>query len=448
MRLRTWPILAIAFGTLVVLIALSGLSALQRAQRIFGEISSLHRRYQEGERILSQVRSEIHLSGVLVRDFLLDRSNLTAESYRRQLLEIRSATPQQMKLLEEVLNGQDAAKLVQLQSELDRYWDSLDPLFEWTPEQKLAYSSVFLRREVLPRRDAALEMARELRELNRANLDRQRQEVAQKESELPLYIGKLLTITLLLGLAVAAGSIYRISRLEQRSEMQRDRAEAAERELRSLSQQLVKAQEEERRSISRELHDEVGQMLTAQRMEIRNLKALRAAPEEQFLAHLEATAQLSEEALRAVRSLAMGLRPSMLDDLGLGPAVEWQAREFSRRFGVPVTVQLEGPLDTLPDQHRTCVYRVVQEALTNCARHAKAKEIRISVHGSGDGLAITIQDDGVGFSAAECRGRGLGLIGIEERVRELGGRFTVFSQPAKGTVLSAELPLKKKAATV
>ncbi len=448
MRLRTWPILAIAFGTLVVLIALSGLSALQRAQRIFGEISSLHRRYQEGERILSQVRSEIHLSGVLVRDFLLDRSNLTVESYRRQLLEIRSATPQQMKSLEAVLNGQDAAKLVQLQSELERYWDSLDPLFEWTPEQKLAYSSVFLRREVLPRRDAALEMARELRDLNRANLERQRQDVAQKESELPLYIGKLLTITLLLGLAVAAGSIYRISRLEKKSEMQRDRAEAAERELRSLSQQLVKAQEEERRSISRELHDEVGQMLTAQRMEIRNLKTLRSAPEEQFLSHLEATAQLSEEALRAVRSLAMGLRPSMLDDLGLGPAVEWQAREFSRRFGVPVTVQLEGPLDTLPDQHRTCVYRVVQEALTNCARHAKAKEIRVSVHGSDNGLAITVHDDGVGFSAAECRGRGLGLIGIEERVRELGGRFSIFSQPGKGTVLSAEVPLRRKAAAV
>ncbi len=448
MRLRTWPILAIAFGTLVVLIALSGLSELQRAQRIFGEISSLHRRYQEGERILSQVRTEIHLSGVLVRDFLLDRSNLTVESYRRQLLEIRSATPQQMRALAQVLSGQEATKLGQLQSELDRYWDSLDPLFEWTPEQKLAYSSVFLRREVLPRRDAALEIAREIRDLNRTNLNRQRQDIAQKETELPLYVGKLLTITLLLGLAVAAGSIYRISRLEQRFETQRNRAEAAERELRGLSQQLVKAQEEERRSISRELHDEVGQMLTAQRMEIRNLKQLRSAPEEQFLAHLEATAQLSEEALRAVRNLAMGLRPSMLDDLGLGPAVEWQAREFSRRFGVPVTVQLEGPLDTLPDQHRTCVYRVVQEALTNCARHAKAKEIRVSVHGSEAGLAMTIQDDGIGFSAAECRGRGLGLIGIEERVRELGGRFSVFSQPGKGTVLSAEVPLKQKAATV
>ncbi len=448
MRLRTWPLLAIAFGTLIVLIALSGLSALQSAQRIFRETSTLHRRYQEGERILNQVRVEIHLSGVLVRDFLLDRSNLTAEKYRAQLLEIRSAVPQQLKALEDVLSGADRAMLRTLQTELDGYWDSLDPLFEWTPDQKLAYSSVFLRREVLPRRDAALQMARELRDLNRANLDRQRREVAQKETELPLYIGRLLTITLLLGLVVAAGSIYRISRLEQRSEGQRKRAEAAERELRSLSQQLVKAHEEERRAISRELHDEVGQMLTAQRMEIRNLRQLRTAPEDQFLAHLEATAQLSEEALRAVRSLAMGLRPSMLDDLGLGPAVEWQAREFSRRFGVPVTVQLEGPLDSLPDQHRTCVYRVVQEALTNCARHAHAKEIRISVHGAEDGLSMTIQDDGVGFSATECRGRGLGLIGIEERVRELGGRFVVFSHAGKGTVLSAEFPLARKAASV
>lgn len=444
MNLRTGPVLGIAFGILIALIAFSGLSALQRAQRLFVDISSLHNRYQRGERILNEIRVEIHLSGVLLRDYLLDRSNLTAESYREQLRAIRSSTPKQLAELKTVLGLDDAATLEKLHQELEGYWNSFEPIFDWTPDEKLAFSSSFLRRRVLPRRDAVLEMAREFRQLNQANLVRQREEVEQKENELPVYIGRMLMATLLLGLIVAGGSIYRITRLEQRSEVQRRRTEMAEQEMRRLSLQLVKAQEEERRTISRELHDEVGQMLTAQRMELRNLKALRNAPEEEFLAHLEDSARLSESALRAVRGLAMGLRPSMLDDIGLGPAVEWQAREFSRRYGVPVEVRLEGSLDTIPDAHRTCIYRIVQEALTNCARHARPKNIRIAVHGHTDRVFMTIQDDGVGFSTAAFRGHGLGLIGMEERVKELGGALSIHSQPGKGTALSAEIPLEHK----
>ncbi len=442
MNLRTWPLLAIAFGILNVLVALSGLSALHRARHIFADISSVQSRYQQSERILNQVRNEIQHSGVLVRDYLLDRSNLTAESYRQELLKIREAIPKELRELQAVASADETMKLARLRTELDGYWDSFEPIFEWTPEQKLALSSIFLRRRVLPRRDAALAIAREIRDFNLASLERQRGEIGQKEDELPAFIGRMLAVTLLLGVAVAAASIFSITRLERKADEQRRRTEIAEREMRRLSQQVVRAQEEERRAISRELHDEVGQMLTAQRMEIRNLKQLRGAPEDVFLSHLEDTARLSEEALRAVRSLAMGLRPSMLDDLGLGPAVEWQAREFSSRFGVPVTVSLDGELDGLPDAHRTCVYRIVQEALTNCARHARASAIRIAVHGSDQTLRISIEDDGVGFDASQWRGRGLGLIGIEERVKELGGRVSVISRPGKGTALSARIPLK------
>lgn len=447
MSRRTWPILAIAFGTLIVLVAVSGLSALGRARRMFGEISALHKRYEDGERVLSDIRTEIHLSGILVRDYLLDRSNLTAESYRGQLLAMRASIPRGLEQLKAVLAPEDVAELDRLGRELEAYWDSFDPIFEWTPQQKLAGSWIFLRKVVLPHRDAAMAITREIRALNQANLDRQRQAVTRKERELPGYVSRMLAATLLMGVLVAGGTIYRITRLEQRSDRERDRAESAEQELRKLSQQLVKAQEEERRSLSRELHDEIGQMLTAQRMSIRNLKRLRQAPEQEFLARVEELATQSENTLQAVRAIAMGLRPSMLDDFGLAPAIEWQAREFSRHFGVPVNVQIEGAVNELPEAYSTCVYRVVQEALTNCARHAQAHEIRIAVHGQEDRLAITVQDDGAGFRAAQARGRGLGLLGIEERVRELGGRFSVRSAPGHGTVLSAEIPLEREAAS-
>jgi signal transduction histidine kinase len=240
---------------------------------------------------------------------------------------------------------------------------------------------------------------------------------------------------------VAAASILRITRLETRNQEHQRRTEQAEQELRRLSQQLVQAQENERKSIARELHDQVGQMLTAVRMELGSLTQLRSASEEQFQTRVREARQVTEQALRAVRDLAMGLRPSMLDDLGLVPAIQWQARDFSRRAGVPVHVQVDGRLDGLPEAHRTCVFRIVQEALTNCARHAHAQNIRISLHGRAGLLSLAIQDDGAGFGPRDSRGKGLGLIGMEERVGELGGQIEILSQPHKGTLVRVELPV-------
>jgi len=105
-------------------------------------------------------------------------------------------------------------------------------------------------------------------------------------------------------------------------------------------------------------------------------------------------------------------------------------------------VEMDGALENLPERQRTCVYRVVQEALTNCARHARASQIRVTIHGREDSLILTVQDDGVGFDPEEAAGRGLGLLGIQERVRELGGKVSIFSQPGRGALLTVEVPLR------
>jgi signal transduction histidine kinase len=232
-----------------------------------------------------------------------------------------------------------------------------------------------------------------------------------------------------------------LSLLESRSEQHRAQTERAERELRRLSNELVRAQEDERRNISRELHDEVGQTLTALRVELGNLEKLRLGPDQEFREHINDAKNLAAETLRSVRNLAAGLRPSILDDLGLEPALEWQAREFSRRTGIPVEVARDGLLPELPDGLRTCLYRVVQEALTNCARHADAHEIRIALRADHDRLSLTVQDDGRGMPDGLAPAAGLGLVGIEERVRELGGTLAIESQAGKGTWLSASIPL-------
>jgi signal transduction histidine kinase len=122
--------------------------------------------------------------------------------------------------------------------------------------------------------------------------------------------------------------------------------------------------------------------------------------------------------------------------------LQWQAKEFSRRSGIPVTVKAEGDLENLPEDLRTCIYRVVQESFTNCARHAQAQCVQLTVIENRGRFSMTFEDNGVGFDPGVSRGEGLGLIGMEERVREIGGVMTIHSQPQKGTLVQIEVPLK------
>jgi signal transduction histidine kinase len=284
---------------------------------------------------------------MLKNDYLLDPFEIAAVAQRQQLLEVRLGMSSHLGQLVKLSTFEELDILDRLQAENNIYWDTLVPIFEWTPSQKLALSSLFLRKQVLPRRTAVLSMAEEIREFNQANFNKNQERIWRRQRDFRGYLGKMVAVVLSLSLMVAVASIFRISRLERRSEEQRRETQHAEYELRRLSQELVRTQEEERKSLSRELHDEVGQKLTALRMELGNLGRLRKTGDGEFQEHLEGSRQLAGEALQVVRDLAMGLRPSMLDDLGLAPALEWQAREFYRRSGVPVTVQIDGNLDPL-----------------------------------------------------------------------------------------------------
>ena len=138
--------------------------------------------------------------------------------------------------------------------------------------------------------------------------------------------------------------------------------------------------------------------------------------------------------------MALLLRPSMLDDLGLIPALEWQAREVARSANIRVNVAAEGVPDDLPGPHKTCIYRIVQEALHNCARHSGASMVRITVKNGSDAIHVMVQDDGCGFKPETERG--LGLLGMQERVTNLGGSFEIDSHIGRGTLLAIALPLE------
>lgn len=442
MRFRTWPLAALALGALLVLVVVSVLESARRAEQIYTRLDDINLRYHDVEAKLRRLRSDVNLSGIFVRDYLLDPDR--APTYRARLEEYREANLQAFNDLRGLIRGtpDNDQRLASLQAKLEDYWQVLDPLFDWTPAERQRQSALFLRQEVIPRREAVLAIAQEIEELNHATMGEQRTEVSEQQAQLRSALYRLLWASLLLGMVVAATTVFRLRRLERQAEHERVVAEQAEQRMRELSQQLVQTQEEERKHLSRELHDHVGQVLTALRMELGSIDRLRATDDVALGRAVTEARQLVDNMVRTVRDLALGLRPSMLDDFGLQPALEWHVRDFTRRYHLRVDLNVNGDLTTLSEQHRTCVYRAVQEALTNCVRHASASCIRVTVKGDADKLSVVVVDDGVGMDPKR-RGGGLGLRGIEERVRDLGGTLEIHSTPGVGTSLTIAVPMKR-----
>jgi signal transduction histidine kinase len=456
MRFRTWPVAAVGLAGLLLIVVFAVLTASQRAQEIYTQLDELNTHHREFEAKLRALRADVHLSGIFVRDYLLDTVRERAPEYRANLAKYRETNRVTLRELHELARrrGEDETRIYNLEANLEAYWEGFEPLFDWTIAEKINYSAGFLRREVLPRRNAVLDLAEEIEELNNQNLAAQRAEVIRRQEAFRSELFTLIGRSLFFGLVVAVAVAWRLRVLEGRSEEQKRRAQEAEGHMRELSQQLVAAQEEERRKLSRELHDHVGQMLTALRMELGRIDRIRSersagrgeefsTSNRAFTAALNECRQLVDDMVRIVRDLALGLRPSMLDDFGLQPALEWLARDFTRRSNVPVELEITGPLDALSDQHRTCIYRVVQEALTNCVRHARATSIGVSIRAREDMIDVSVSDDGVGLDPSRRAG-GFGLRGIEERVRELGGTITLLSAAGQGATLSIKLPVVKE----
>ncbi|HEV8635659.1 MAG TPA: sensor histidine kinase [Chloroflexota bacterium] len=211
--------------------------------------------------------------------------------------------------------------------------------------------------------------------------------------------------------------------------------------LRALSSQVITAQEEERKRISRELHDETAQALTLLLIRLKLLQNARDLAEVRTgAAELR---ELTARTLEEVRKLALELRPTTLDHLGLVAALEWYSREFAQRIGAAVDVHVEGLAGRLHPEVELVVYRVVQEALTNIARHAAASHVDVRLKFGDDAVEVAIEDDGRGFdaaSAASTRERGLGLFGMRERVELIGGTISIDSRVGHGTRIQVRVP--------
>ena len=431
--------LAIGFGSLLMIMALAGFDGLRVLQRFSNNSDRIRERFLFRNHVLNDIRSQVYLSGTYVRDYLLDPEPERAETYRASLEQVRRKMESALESYRRQLGPDEVSNFTALSKELAQYWQTVSPILEWSSGERRTSGYAFLRDAVFPRRQNMLAIADRIASINEQQLSAANGQVIGLVLAFQTRLAVTLIAALALGFGMAAFSMRRILKLELQAHERFQEVAEARSQLKDLSARLVQAQETERRALSRELHDEVGQSLSAVLVELRNLSAgwgIRTP--EQSRNQVETIKGLVEGSVRVVRNMALLLRPSMLDDLGLVPALRWQAREVSKQTSMDVSVAAELAEDDLPDDYKTCIYRVVQEALHNCARHSRANTVRIRVQQEPARLMLSIQDDGQGFDSKETKG--MGLLGIQERVARLGGQCHLHSEVGSGTLLAIELP--------
>lgn len=444
-RLRIRGVLLVGFLTILALWLVFGYNLGQRLTDLESRSSTIHARVAQSDELLLTVAAEVLLGTVYVRDALIDTGAEATSFYRQELQNSRSEIE---RVLQEYLLHVDSAverdHWTHLRNELNAYWDAMLPAISTDILRDTAQMRTVLREQVVPRRRTIIQISEQIRTLNRDAFQRQETAIAVLYGDLRRQVWSMNALAAVLGLAVACGAIRYAGRLESEIWQQRLQEVEHQRELERLSARLVRVQEEERRTIAREVHDEIGQALTAIKIELSIAqRGLEAAG--YTAGSLNEVRSITDGALQAARDVSQLLHPTLLDDLGLAGTLTGYLASFAQRTGIRADLtQDRVPRKMSPDVE-ICAYRIVQEALTNVAKHAQASSCRVYVQRLPHSLLITVEDDGVGINLSETAAAaihsGLGLVGIRERVSAFGGTFRLEGTPGKGTRLTAELPI-------
>ena len=437
---------AVVFG----LWLLSGFELVRRLQEVEGRVAETHAAFSQSERTLSTVRTSVLLGSIYLRDALIDTGGITRQYYRDELNQIRSDIERLVPAyVLQVDSPIERTHWAELQTALDQYWASLDIVFDDVPRSSVQGTGI-MRRVVVPARDNVLKIVDSLTALQRLAQQRHDIEVSLLYADVRTRLLTIGGIAILVGLLVAWFATRHVRRLHREIERQRSAEVQHRSDLERLSARLVTAQEEERRSLARELHDAVGQALTAIKMEM-GVAMRGMGIDARSRAALEEARTLAENTLQSVRDLSQLLHPSILDDFGLPDAVRGLLRSFSTRTGIRTQLVTERMEARLPSDVEVSVYRIVQEATTNVARHSGATVCTVTLGRRDNVLQLTIEDDGCGFDHAKSgpgQGRrGLGLIGMRERAQALAGTFVIENRAEGGTRVIVRLPVRDLATT-
>ena len=436
-----WLFLAVSL-TLLILLLGSGALAVTSLKKLHAQQQEITHVLAERSQMLSGLSLSIQSYNDAVRQFLADvQAADRAEAPTRQQLDRLAVEidtdlkryPIQRDTTEAILF--DGLRAVYLQQRTVYI-----SLLERKPDERRRQAKAVIAEQMVPLQQKIIDWSGNLRTWNADRLKAVDRSLLGEFNEAQHGLTRALELGLVSGLLLVLAAMAYIVRLERQTNHRYSQLVQSRHELQQLSARLSDAQETERRSISRELHDEIGQSLGALMVDLGRLSSALAPDERpEVKAQLENMKSVAGRTIQSVRNIALLLRPSMLDDLGLVSALEWQGREVSRNSEVEVDVQSENVSDTLPDEYRVCIYRLVQEALHNAVRHSSAKNAKVIVRQSPTSITVQISDDGKGFNAD--RTRGIGMLGMEERVKRLNGSLKVESKPGEGVTITAELPL-------
>jgi signal transduction histidine kinase len=433
-------VLALGYGGLLILLLGSGANALRTLRDLHDAEERARNRSLERGRVLTTVVLSASVYSNNVERILLGEKPPEDFTMTGEVLQRAQEALSAVKAYPAGGTSEEQDLLDHLQAYLLDEQDVLRSAKAWKQQEFRGRAQQAISGEIIPRRQQFVTIAQQIELLNDNENLLAQQAAFSQFARLQDRITRLLVVALSSGVLLAIGSAIYIRRLERQERFRYAELAHHREELQELSARLLEVQETERRSLSRELHDEVGQALGLLLMDVGRLSN-QLGSDAQGQEMVQRIKTVAERIVQTVRNMALLLRPSMLDDLGLVSAVEWYAREMSRRGEVEVEVKANNVSEALPDPLMVCIYRVVQETVNNAQQHAHAKNVTVDLSETPTAVHVQIKDDGNGFDAK--RTRGMGLLGMEERVKRLGGTITIESRPGAGTTIRAELPLHK-----
>lgn len=433
-RLSGTLVLHAGYAVLLILLAFGAYEVLRLVSSNSAVRITAYEAYLDQEEVLAALRRSVWSCSNTARDFYLSRDAGRVARFQAQIEDLRGDTLEALTRLREL----DPRRTVELEVEarVGNYFREVSML-----PQQIREPGPQRLRSLLPLRTAAQTSLEDFTRLEQHDL---RVVLGQVDGQRDRTARNLLAV---LGVIFVIGGLVAWRTLRYANRWEEDRlrhhAETAEAkaELERLSANLLEAQEDERRRLSQELHDEVGQTLTALRMEISHSAAGMREPEQRL--RLDRARHLAEHCVNMVRNISVMLRPALLDDLGLAAALQWQVEELSRRSGIDASFSSNDSGEELSDRVKTCIYRIAQEALNNCEKYAQAVHVTVKlVRGPGT-LTLTVEDDGVGFNlnGHSMPVRGTGILGIRERLAQLNGGLTLDTALGQGTRLTVVIPL-------
>jgi signal transduction histidine kinase len=441
-RLTIRAVLLAGFGLMLGLWLFAGYQVSQRVRTMQRTNSGIADRYQQSQELLASVRTQVLEASVQLRDALLDPDVSRQGEHRKSIEQAYDAIDTLLKQYVPFLDSPaERERVDRLRGEILEFRTASDDVLATDSTRWPAEARTLLRR-FMPKRESAIRVSDEVQALNRSAFIDQQRDQNQMQVDMQRQVWTVFGVALGISLVIGWLVSQHAASLERRLNEQHDREERIASDLQRLSARLVHAREEEQRRIARELHDEVGQALSAVKVQLavaeRRIERMGAA--RALLADAQTSA---DSALHSVRDLSHLLHPSALDDLGLVAALESLVADFRRRHQVAIEFIHEGQDRRLHAETERAIYRIVQEALTNVSRHAEATGGAVQLDIDPTTARVRIEDNGVGFDVVDVerpgKRRGLGLLSIRERVTGLRGTVRIESGPG-GSRIEVELP--------